>query len=90
MNDVIYKLSSCQTIYCHQRLFIAERTIWQNMTLESFVKHRLGRYFDPVEEWPPGSRDVMFTTGAMNERELDTSLETRRYFARGYQTVRAG
>ena len=54
-----------------------------------YVETRLGPYYVPVPDGPPGPKDIMLTTAAMNETELNRGMETHRYFARAYETVRA-
>lgn len=88
MNDHIYKVSKKISKALPSGIAYRAAHAVARRDYESFVKARLGPYFVPVEEGLPGSREVMLTTAAMNEHELKSGMETHRYFARAYQTVR--
>jgi SAM-dependent methyltransferase len=88
MNDLVYKVSKKLSKLLPSGLVYRGAHFLAKRDFEGFVRDRLGPYFVPVEEGPPGSQEIMLTTAAMNEHELWTGMEVHRYFARSYATVR--
>jgi SAM-dependent methyltransferase len=88
MSDLVYKVSRKVTNLLPSGMVYRGAHFVAKRDFERFVKERLGPYFVPVEEGIPGSQEVMLTTAAMDEREWRSGMETHRYFARAYQTVR--
>jgi SAM-dependent methyltransferase len=89
MNDLTYKiLKKVSRLFPPSLVYsLAHRSAKRDWG--RFVQSRLGPYYVPVEDGPPGPQDIMLTTAAMNEGELRRGMETHRYFARAYETVRA-
>lgn len=52
-----------------------------------FLAKRLGPYFVAADEGPPAPREILTTTRAMNERELDEGMLRSQFFAAAYKTV---
>lgn len=88
MNDLVYKISKKVSKLLPSGPVYRGAHFLAKRDFEAFVKERLGPYFVQVEEGLPGSQDIMLTTAAMNEHEWRTGMETHRYFARAYATLR--
>src|SRR5262245_28531949 len=87
MHPVVHRAAKTVSRVVPKPLFYRLARAHARREYHRFLKQRLGVYFTPIDDGPPAPREILLTTRAMNEQELDEQMLADRYMAGAYKTV---